>query len=90
MTDFVATTSNSFSPQGDSDWQDKAYSRPDLHEAEIDLSGAFDWLISPETEVTVEPEESVRERRLDLLIWLMNLELRLSPYIEQHQQPEPA
>lgn len=53
---------------------------------EINLREALEWLLgSPEThEVLLSDEEKERrkERRMDLLIWLMNLELRLSPYTE--------
>ena len=54
-------------------------------EPEIDLKEAFDWLIGNgpgPIEGVEESDDSVKQRRLDLLMWLMNLELRLSPYGE--------
>ncbi|MCA9805639.1 MAG: hypothetical protein KC777_26895 [Cyanobacteria bacterium HKST-UBA02] len=53
---------------------------------EIDLKEALEWLLgSPENhdlEMSENERRARKERRLDLLIWLMNLELRLSPYSE--------
>lgn len=63
----------------DTDWQDKAYARkPEESDGEIDLKNAFEWLLSDD-----HTENQVKERRCDLLIWLLNLELRLSPYVEE-------
>ncbi|MEZ4542314.1 MAG: hypothetical protein R3C24_00245 [Cyanobacteriota/Melainabacteria group bacterium] len=79
MTDFVTSTSNPMSLPNDTDWQDKAYARkPEESDGEIDLKNAFEWLLSDD-----HTENQVKERRCDLLIWLLNLELRLSPYVEE-------
>ena len=56
--------------------------------AEVNLRDALDWLLGAESEesnevpLSAEDRQEIRNRRTDLLIWLMNLEQRLSPYGE--------
>lgn len=51
---------------------------------EINLKEALEWLLgSPQPQdahLSDEELESRQARRADLLVWLLNLELRLSPY----------
>lgn len=51
---------------------------------EINLQEALEWLLgSPQPQdahLSDEELESRKARRADLLVWLLNLELRLSPY----------
>ena len=96
MTDFIAaTTSNSqsLSGSGDTNWQKCDYSKSQKldsqrHEeptAEIDLREALERILLGDSmeHSSPEPDDCAHnERRLDLLMWIMNLELRLSPYTE--------
>jgi hypothetical protein len=72
-------------------WQKESYMTHlktiDEPAKEINLREALEWLLgSPEAshDVHLSDEERAtrKERRMDLLMWLMNLELRLSPYRE--------
>ncbi len=52
---------------------------------EINLCDALEWLFmgSESEDALSEPErQSRKERRLELLLWIMNLERRLSAYVE--------
>ena len=68
-----------------SDWQKGYGLKPTPQEApkEINLREALEWLLgSPDPDEQYSEEEKAirRERRLDLLMWIMNLEVRLSAY----------
>lgn len=91
MTDFLVSQSNSLGVSA-SDWQSETYSHQKQSQdaestREINLREALEWLLgSPEAGIDMQLSDEERanrkERRMDLLIWLMNLELRLSPYRE--------
>jgi len=52
-------------------------------ELKVDLRQALNFVIEDESEkVDLSDDEvsAVEQRRLDLIMWLLNLELRLSPY----------
>jgi len=78
-------------PAADS-WQKESYTAPHLKQVEepnkeINLREALEWLlgnpeVTQEVQLSEEERASRKERRMDLLMWLMNLELRLSPYRE--------
>lgn len=97
MTDFLVTQNNSSGLPASKDWQQESYSQTQLKVTvdatqdspkEVNLRDALEWLLrNPEGDHEVhhgtEEERSRRkERKVDLLIWLMNLERRLSPYHE--------
>ncbi len=90
MTDFLVSQSNSAGFSA-SDWQSESYAHQRSSESEsareINLREALEWLLgSPDAcidaHLSDEEKANRKERRMDLLIWLMNLELRLSPYRE--------
>ncbi len=91
MTDFLVSQSNSAGLSA-SDWQTESFAPQRQSEQsdssrEINLREALEWLLgSPEAindmHLSDEEKSTRKERRVDLLIWLMNLELRLSPYRE--------
>lgn len=82
MTEFLVSQNTASIPAGD-DWQKETYLRGS-DSREINLRDALDWLLGSDVDGTLPAEEQTvrKERRVDLLIWLMNLELRLSPYSE--------
>ena len=98
MTDFLVSQSNPQLPSSDSWRKEDYPSSPQAQirshaqslaepPREINLREALEWLLgssdAPEMhQLTEEEKLSRKERRMELLIWLMNLELRLSPYGE--------
>jgi hypothetical protein len=93
VTDFLVSPPNNAAALPASDtWQNESYNhlkaQPESPEAkEINLREALEWLLgSPEphqeVQLSDEEKESRKERRMDLLMWIMNLEMRLSPYRE--------
>ena len=83
MTDFLVTSQSHGSlplAEGES-WQDKDYSK---FEREINLKNALVNLLRANegvnSDLSHDNDEPVSQRSLDLLVWLMNLELRLNPY----------
>lgn len=78
MTDFVTTTSTS----------NKGYLEPAegaSSHGDVNLIEALDWILhsSEGHNISFEPDDTLTKRRLDLLMWIMNLERRLSPYPTQ-------
>ena len=52
-------------------------------EVKVDLRQALSFVIDEESgaeELSDEELSALEQRRLDLIMWLLNLELRLSPY----------
>ncbi|MBZ0187047.1 MAG: hypothetical protein K8F91_12440 [Candidatus Obscuribacterales bacterium] len=93
MTDFLVSTQNQaqIGTGSNSQYrQSHIYNPADSldhaqkNEREVDLREALEWLLgpadSPDPAISASELMERKERRLDLLIWLMNLELRLSPY----------
>ena len=78
MTDFVTTTNTS----------SNGYIEPSegsgTHQ-DVNLMEALDWILnsSEGQSISFEPDDTLTQRRLDLLMWIMNLERRLSPYPAQ-------
>ena len=85
MTEFLVSQNATTIPAGD-DWQKETYqgTLKGSDCREINLRDALDWLLGSDVDGNLPLEEQTvrKERRVDLLIWLMNLELRLSPYSE--------
>lgn len=86
MSDFSATASNasSFVPEAGPKHESHK-SQPEEQGRNINLKDALEWLLgttgSDEEHALTEDERAARkERRVELLVWLMNLEPRLSPY----------
>lgn len=95
MTDFLVSQTNITAGLPASDtWQNESYTTHLKAQAEatpeakeLNLREALEWLLGsaePTTESNLTEEEKAnrKERRMDLLMWIMNLELRLSPYRE--------
>lgn len=90
MTDFLVSPPNNVAALPASDtWQNESYkAQPESPEAkEINLREALEWLLGnsephQEMQLTEEEKANRKERRMDLLMWIMNLEMRLSPYRE--------
>jgi hypothetical protein len=96
VTDFlVSQTNNAASLPASDTWQKESYTthliaHPEVSaesSKEINLREALEWLLgSPEPnhdlQLSEEERASRKERRLDLLMWIMNLEVRLTPYRE--------
>lgn len=55
----------------------------------LDVKESLEWLLGPEEDATLQCEDklAVRERRFDLLLWLLNLEPRLGNYGGGDPQP---
>ena len=52
-------------------------------ELKVDLRQALNFVIEDESEkvdLSADEVSALEQRRLDLIMWLLNLELRLSPY----------
>ncbi len=97
MTDFMVSPNNPTGLPATENWQQESYSNNTQLKVtldasqepakEVNLRDALEWLLrNPEgvdTHHDNEEEKSRRtERKVDLLIWLLNLERRLSPYHE--------
>ena len=98
MTDFLVSQTNAAALSADVDWQSQtphasttgspvqAPVQGAEEAGELDLREALEWLLGspePQEEELHQEELAARqERRMDLILWLMNLELRLSPYSE--------
>lgn len=53
----------------------------------LDVRESLEWLLGPapdHEELDMAPEEksALKDRRMDLLLWILNLEPRLAPYGE--------
>jgi hypothetical protein len=55
-----------------------------LKTKQLDLKESLEWLLGSDDDFSLPQEERSmrRERRFELLLWILNLELRLNPYIE--------
>ncbi|MDZ4836117.1 MAG: hypothetical protein SGJ27_20250 [Candidatus Melainabacteria bacterium] len=95
MTDFLVSPNNTSGLPASTTWQQESYNAQlkgttDAAQEparEVNLREALEWLLrNPEghevPQVNEEEKTRRKERKVDLLIWLLNLELRLSPYHE--------
>jgi hypothetical protein len=56
---------------------------PETTEVKVDLRQALSFVIDDDAsaqQLSDEEVSALEQRRLDLIMWLLNLELRLSPY----------
>ncbi|HEY9677129.1 MAG TPA: hypothetical protein V6C76_03935 [Drouetiella sp.] len=87
---FVARANNFFvGPQGQLSGEDQSKTNPvaaavtnlSLTQRTFDVKESLEWLLGPEEEhLHTEEKSAIRERRFDLLLWLLNLEPRLGHY----------
>ncbi len=87
MSDFSQATSiaSGFVPEAAAKHEN--HKSTPSEERNINLKDALEWLLGTHTadeEHVLSDEERIarKERRVELLVWLMNLEPRLSPYKE--------
>lgn len=87
MSDFSAATSNvsGFVPEAAAKHENHKSTTSEEQGRNINLKDALEWLLgthgSDEDHILSDEERVARkERRVELLVWLMNLEPRLSPY----------
>ncbi len=89
MSEFSAVTSNAvgFVPEGAAKQENHKIAASEDQGRNINLRDALEWLLGnhaadEEHSLTEEERSARKERRTELLVWLMNLEPRLSPYKE--------
>lgn len=91
MSDFSAVTSNAvgFVQEGAAKQENHKVAASEEQGRNINLRDAIEWLLGnqnhasdEEHSLTDEERSARKERRKELLVWLMNLEPRLSPYKE--------
>ena len=87
VTDSLIVQGNSYTPNTGAALSESASSSVVSHtNAEpskvLDLRESLEWLLGSDGDIGLshEKKSANRERRVDLLIWLLNLESRLGPY----------
>jgi len=83
VSDFAISNLPTISVAAASVQQEQTEIAPEAGEVTVDLRQALSFVIDEESssaEVSADELAALEQRRLDLIMWLLNLEVRLSPY----------